>query len=96
MFPVRPRLLLFILLFGVTCSILLLSPLFAIAQAPSFVLTAAGDYGGNTNTDAVLTGISNAGASFNLALGDLSYGSYSPETAWCAYVQSKVGATFPF
>lgn len=66
------------------------------AQASSFSFTAVGDLGGTTNTDGVLTGIANAGANFQLTLGDLSYGSYAPETAWCSYVQSKVGATFPF
>ncbi|MBI4671488.1 MAG: metallophosphoesterase [Chloroflexi bacterium] len=66
------------------------------AQATSFTFTAVGDLGGTANTDGVLTGIANAGANFQLTLGDLSYGSYAPETAWCSYVQSKVGATFPF
>lgn len=70
------------------------------AQTPaSFIFTAAGDYASNaTRTTAVLNGMnpSVSGASFNLALGDLSYGSLTPETAWCDYVKSKVGDTFPF
>lgn len=64
--------------------------------AAAFSFTAVGDYGGTSNTDAVLSGIASAGANFNLALGDLSYGSYAPESAWCNYVQSKVGTSFPF
>jgi hypothetical protein len=38
----------------------------------------------------------NTGSSFNLALGDLSYGILQPETAWCNYVKARVGDTFPF
>lgn len=66
------------------------------SRASSFSFTAAGDFGGTTNTDAVLNGIASAGAQFHLTLGDLSYGTYAPESAWCSYVQSKVGASFPF
>ncbi len=37
------------------------------------------------------------GAAFNLlALGDLSYSGIGTESAWCDYVKSKVGPTFPF
>lgn len=66
------------------------------APATSFTFTAAGDFGGTANTDTVLNGIAAAGAQFHLTLGDLSYGDKSPETAWCSYVQGKVGASFPF
>src|SRR5436190_2199327 len=66
------------------------------AQASSFTLTAAGDFGATSDTDSVLNGIAAAGAQFHLTLGDLSYGSLSPETAWCNYVKGKVGSTFPF
>lgn len=73
-----------------------LAPSSHAAPAAGFTFTAVGDLGGTVNTDGVLTGIANAGADFQLTLGDLSYGSYAPETAWCSYVQGKVGATFPF
>lgn len=66
---------------------------------PSFTFTAAGDYSSNVNrTTAVLNGMNpaNSGAQFNIALGDLSYGNKTPETVWCDYVKSKVGADFPF
>ena len=66
---------------------------------PSFTFTAAGDYSSHaTRTTAVLNGINpaNSEASFNWALGDLSYGSKKPETAWCDYVKGIVGETFPF
>jgi 3',5'-cyclic AMP phosphodiesterase CpdA len=36
-----------------------------------------------------------SGASFNLALGDLSY-TDAPESEWCDYVHSRVGDKFPF
>ncbi len=95
-FQSRPRQLLLVFLLTTALGILLVLPLFANAQAPSLVFTAAGDYGGSANTNAVLDGIANAGATFHLALGDLSYGSYLPETAWCDYVKSHVGASLPF
>lgn len=66
------------------------------AQTPSFTFTTVGDLGGTVNTDGVLNGIAASGADLHLTLGDLSYGSYAPETAWCSYVHGKVGATFPF
>ena len=71
-------------------------PMANAAPDAGFVFTAVGDLGGSANTDAVLTGIANSGAAFQLTIGDLSYGTYAPESAWCSYVQSKVGATFPF
>jgi PKD repeat protein len=61
-----------------------------------FVVTAAGDYSANSNTDAVLRKIVPSGSNLHLALGDLSYGKLSPESAWCTYVKDRVGATFPF
>ncbi len=64
-------------------------------SASSFVFTAAGDYGSNDDATATLALIARSNASFNLALGDLSY-TDAAESAWCDYVQSKVGATFPF
>jgi hypothetical protein len=72
------------------------APLSQAALDSEFTFTAVGDFGGTANTDGVLNGIANAGAAFHLALGDLSYGTYAPESAWCSYVQGKVGATFPF
>src|SRR5215203_7283957 len=96
MFVSRSRKFILLSLLGAILGIVLFSPFFATAQTPSFVFTTVGDYGGSSNTDAVLTGIANAGADFNLALGDLSYGSYVPETAWCNYIKSKVGSAFPF
>jgi hypothetical protein len=36
------------------------------------------------------------GLQFHLALGDLSYDDRTPESAWCDYIQSALGASFPF
>jgi hypothetical protein len=55
-----------------------------------------GDFGATNNTSAVLSTIAASGASFHLALGDLSYGALRPESNWCDYVKSRVGSTFPF
>jgi hypothetical protein len=59
----------------------------------TFVFTAAGDYGSSRDAAATLDGIGRSGASFNLALGDLSY-SKMPEANWCDFVKARV--TFPF
>ena len=63
--------------------------------ASSFTFTAAGDYGSSKDTTATLDLMARSDATFNLALGDLSY-SDAPEAEWCDYVHSKVGETFPF
>ena len=62
----------------------------------TITFTAVGDFGATNNTSAVLDTIDSSGASFHLALGDLSYGVLRPESAWCDYVKAHVGSTFPF
>jgi hypothetical protein len=65
--------------------------------AGSFSFTAAGDHGGTSATSASLQAIaSDPSILFHLAVGDLSYGDLTPESAWCAYVKNIVGSTFPF
>ena len=69
----------------------------AAASAPaSFSFGAAGDFGANSNAGATLTALSTAGTDFFFALGDLSYSEATPESAWCDFVKSKVGSTYPF
>src|SRR3990167_10398078 len=70
-------------------------------QAPSptpafrpFTFTAAGDYGYPEATN-TLQQISQ-GSEFTLALGDLSYGNITPESAWCNYVKGFIGNNYPF
>jgi hypothetical protein len=90
---------------AVGLAIVLLGPVLAVASAAdtptssspaSFSFAAAGDFGANANTSKVLTAMAGAQVDFGLALGDLSYGEISPESAWCDYVQSQVGGSFPF
>ncbi len=68
-----------------------------VLAGSSFAFTVAGDYGQTKNTTAVLQTIAKAGASFNLAIGDLNY-DYPTVSAqqWSTYVKSYVGASFPF
>src|SRR5712692_4234849 len=64
--------------------------------ATSFSFTAGGDIGGNSKSSTALDLIGQSGSQFHLAIGDLSYSEITPESAWCSYVQSRVGSTFPF
>jgi|GEM_PF-5064998 len=68
----------------------------AEAAPVSFVFGAAGDHSANSRTTAGLDLLANSGASFYLALGDMSYSQLVPESAWCDYVKSHVGNNFPF
>ncbi|MBI3968146.1 MAG: metallophosphoesterase [Chloroflexi bacterium] len=63
---------------------------------PSFIFTAAGDYGTGPDVVATLELIPTSGADFHLALGDLSYDAPGTEPAWCELVKSVVGPSFPF
>lgn len=62
---------------------------------PSFIFTAAGDYGANPNTQNVLRGVSQSGSDFHLFLGDLSYNELMPETEWCSFVKTHIGTVKP-
>ena len=67
----------------------------AQSTPPSFTFTAGGDFGGNSRSSATLDLIAHSGSAFHLAIGDFSYSEITPESAWCSYVQSHVGSTFP-
>jgi hypothetical protein len=69
---------------------------FKVDAAASFTFAAAGDFGQNANTNASLNRLASSGASFFLALGDLSYTIASPETHWCNIIKSHVGQNYPF
>lgn len=62
--------------------------------ASSFRFTAVGDHGSSPNASAVFDLVP-ANGDFLFSLGDLSYGTLSPERAWCDYVKAHVGATYP-
>jgi hypothetical protein len=63
--------------------------------ATSFSFGVAGDLGGNTRTTSVLSAVQASGANAFLALGDLSYSELTPESAWCDYVKSNLGTSYP-
>lgn len=58
--------------------------------------TAAGDFGSNEKTDAVLNTIKRLNGDLTLALGDLSYGRPGAEKQWCDYVTDWLGEGYPF
>jgi len=62
----------------------------------SVIFSAAGDHGATSRTDATLSRMKSLGLQFHLALGDLSYDDRKPESAWCDYIKSALGADFPF
>ena len=87
----------------VVCAVLLApgsplvwSPTPARAQPDSFTFGVAGDFGATSNTSATLNALAGAGTDFFLAAGDLSYNQVTPESAWCDFVKTRVGTTFPF
>ena len=68
----------------------------AAPQPGQVHFTAAGDWAQTPDTGQVLDVVKTAAPDFNLALGDLSYGTTGQEQAWCDFVTSHVGAGFPF
>ncbi|MCV2394230.1 PKD domain-containing protein [Actinotalea sp. M2MS4P-6] len=68
----------------------------AVGDEPEVHFTAAGDYAAGSNAQAVFATIGGLAPDFNLALGDLSYGTTGAEQAWCDLVTAGVGAGFPF
>lgn len=62
----------------------------------SFTLTASGDIGSSPAAAATTEQISALGSELHLALGDLSYGAPGEETAWCAFVEHRVGRGFAY
>jgi len=67
------------------------------ADEPGVVhFTAAGDFGSNNDTRAVLAAMKAVDPDLTLALGDFSYGTTGAEQAWCDLVTQQMGAGFPF
>jgi PKD repeat protein len=58
--------------------------------------TAAGDFGQNATTSAVLTAMHAADPDLALTVGDFSYGDPGTEPSWCDFVTERMGAGFPF
>ena len=84
------------LLLASTLSFLRLPPSVYAPQSTSFTFAAAGDLDANANTNASLVRLGSSGSSFFLAIGDLSYNTITPELAWCNYVKSYLGSSYPF
>jgi hypothetical protein len=72
------------------------TPVSVASTASSFTFGAAGDMGAGPAAATTLANLHNAGTDFFLHLGDFSYGEITPETAWCDFVKSKVGAAYPY
>ena len=56
---------------------------------------AGGDLGATNRTSDVLTAIGESEAEFMLAIGDLSYSHVEPESAWCDWVNERLGNDVP-
>jgi len=84
------------LLLASTLSFLRLPPNVYAPQSTSFTFAPAGDLDANANTNASLVRLGSSGSSFFLAIGDLSYNTITPELAWCNYVKSYLGSSYPF
>jgi hypothetical protein len=66
------------------------------ARADStFSFAVAGDLGANGNTSAVLNAVAASGSQLFFPMGDLSYSQLTPESAWCNFVQQRLGANYP-
>jgi hypothetical protein len=63
--------------------------------ATAFSFAVAGDLGANSNTSAVLNAVASSGSQMFWPIGDLSYSQVTPESAWCDYVLTRLGASFP-
>jgi Calcineurin-like phosphoesterase len=66
------------------------------STAPTVTFAAAGDFGGRNNrAGTVMNDLKTRSAKAFLLLGDMSYDEIVPESAWCAWVHSYLGATYP-
>jgi hypothetical protein len=63
--------------------------------ATAFSFGVAADLGGNTRTASVLSAVRASGAAAFFALGDMSYSELTPESAWCDFVKSNLGTSYP-
>jgi hypothetical protein len=63
--------------------------------ATTFSFAVAGDLGANSNTSGVLNAVAASGSQMFFPLGDLSYSQVTPESAWCDFVHSRLGANYP-
>jgi hypothetical protein len=64
--------------------------------ATTFSFGVAGDFGANAVTTSVLNAVHASGVNAFFAIGDLSYSQVPSESAWCDFVKSSVGSSYPF
>jgi hypothetical protein len=88
---------------GIAAAALLLAAAALVVSRPpqskaatAFSFGVAGDLGGNPNTTSVLNAVHASGVDQFFAIGDLSYSQQTPESAWCNFVKSSVGDSYPF
>jgi hypothetical protein len=88
---------------GIAAAALLLVAVALVVNRPSqseaataFSFGVVGDLGANARTRSVLDAVHASGADAFFALGDLSYNEVTPESAWCDFVKSSVGSSYPF
>lgn len=62
----------------------------------SFSFASTGRFGRTLDAAATLSRIASSGTNFTLAVGDFSYAGAGSEPAWCSFVTSRVGASYPF
>ncbi|TXH41446.1 MAG: hypothetical protein E6Q90_11685 [Actinobacteria bacterium] len=67
----------------------------AVDAASSVHIVAAGDFGTTADAGSVLDRIADLAPDAAFAVGDLSYNN-APESDWCAFVTSRLGAGLPF
>jgi Calcineurin-like phosphoesterase len=83
-------------------AVLLVAAALVVSRPPQgeaatvFSFGVAGDFGANSNTSSVLNAVPASGANAFFALGDFSYNEVTPESAWCNFVKSRVGSSYPF
>jgi len=64
--------------------------------ATTFSFAVAGDLGANTShTAPVLNAVAASGSQLFFPMGDLSYSQVTPESAWCDFVHTRLGASYP-
>src|SRR5947208_3377867 len=92
----RPSLLAVIMLVAAAALPVLPSPALADTGPTSFTFGAAGDFGAGAAAGATFTTLAGAGTDLFFAVGDLSYGEVTPESAWCDFVKTRAGSNYPF
>ena len=91
-----PLLAVIVALLASTSLTLLPAPVGADVAPTGFTFGAAGDFGANSNAAATFSTLAGSGTDLFFAVGDLSYSQVTPESAWCNYVKTRVGSSYPF